>query len=68
MAEEEEEERVGRSKTRDSDVSALSTTGGETEEFQEARDEFDEDLAPPPTFVAGKSSSPARETKFVEAI
>jgi hypothetical protein len=63
-AAEAEEERVGRAaKRKDSDVSALSET-----EFQEARDEFDEDLAPPPTFVAGKSSSPARETKFVEAI
>ena len=61
---EPEEERVGRAaKRKDSDVSALSEA-----EFQEARDEFDADLAPPPTFVAGKSSSPARETKFVEAI
>jgi hypothetical protein len=38
------------------------------DEFQEARDNFDEDLAPPPTFVAEKSSSPAREAKFTEQI
>jgi hypothetical protein len=63
----EEESARGRTdKRRDSDVSALSEA--DPEEFQEARDEFDEDLAPPPTFVAGKSSSPARETKFTEAI
>jgi len=55
------------SKRRDSEVSALSADP-EQEEFQEARDEFDEDLAPPPTFVAGKSGSPARETKFIEDI
>ncbi|TVY33256.1 hypothetical protein LSUB1_G006969 [Lachnellula subtilissima] len=62
--EEPEDERLGRAvKRKDSDVSELSEA-----EFQEARDGFDEDLAPPPTFVAGKSSSPARETKFVEAI
>lgn len=62
--EEPEDERVGRAiKRKDSDVSELSEA-----EFQEARDVFDEDLAPPPTFVAAKSSSPARETKFVEAI
>ncbi|TVY65751.1 hypothetical protein LSUE1_G006315 [Lachnellula suecica] len=66
VEQEEEEERVGRAaRRRDSDVSAASENG---EEFQEARDEFDEDLAPPPTFVAGKSSSPARETKFTEEI
>lgn len=63
----DEEERVGRSaKRRDSEGSG--SVGGDIEEFQEARDEFDEDLAPPPTFPAGKSSSPARETKFVEQI
>lgn len=64
-APEAEEARGRLSKRRDSEVSALSA---DPEEFQEARDEFDEDLAPPPTFVAGKSSSPARETKFTEAI
>ena len=40
----------------------------EDEEFQEARDNFDQDLAPPPTFPAEKSSSPAREAKFTEVI
>jgi hypothetical protein len=63
---EPEEERGRVSKRRDSEVSSLSAD--DPEEFQEARDEFNEDLAPPPTFVAGKSSSPARETKFTEAI
>jgi hypothetical protein len=59
-----------------STVSSLSDVGPtedadveeEEEEFQEARDNFDEDLAPPPTFPAQKSSSPARSTKFVEQI
>ncbi|TVY43466.1 hypothetical protein LOCC1_G005345, partial [Lachnellula occidentalis] len=60
-----EDERVGRAvKRKDSEVSSELSEA----EFQEARDEFDEDLAPPRTFVAAKSSSPARETKFVEAI
>jgi hypothetical protein len=40
----------------------------EDDEFQEARDNFDEDLAPPPTFPAAKSASPAREAKFTEVI
>jgi len=40
----------------------------EDEEFQEARDNFDEDLAPPPIFPAAKGSSPAREAKFTEII
>jgi len=54
VEDEEDEERVGRSARRASDVSSLSNSkvGGEDEEFQEARDNFDEDLAPPPTFVA----------------
>lgn len=46
---------------------ALTATDDD-EEFQEARDNFDEDLAPPPTFPAEKSSSPAREAKFTEVI
>jgi hypothetical protein len=60
----------GRAKRRSSEVSALSQLPGDVdeEEFQEARDNFNEDLAPPPTFVAEKSSSPARETKFTEEI
>jgi hypothetical protein len=68
--EETEPEDRGRSKRRDSEVSALSQPVGDVneEEFQEARDNFDEDLAPPPTFVAEKSSSPAREARFTEVI
>ncbi|PMD53802.1 uncharacterized protein K444DRAFT_147615 [Hyaloscypha bicolor E] len=68
-AEPEPEER-GRGKRRDSEVSALSEPVGDIdeEEFQEARDNFDEDLAPPPTFVAEKSISPARSARFHEEI
>jgi hypothetical protein len=64
------EEYRGRTTTRMSDVSALSDddNGREDEDFQEARDNFDADLAPPPTFPAEKSSSPVRSTKFTEAI
>ncbi|KAE9366190.1 hypothetical protein N431DRAFT_419313 [Stipitochalara longipes BDJ] len=60
----------GRLERRDTEVSALSEPVGnvDEDEFQEARDNFDEDLAPPPTFVAGKSSSPARSAKFKEEI
>jgi len=69
----EGEEYRGRTERRfsDDDVSALSDDEGEVredEEFQEARDNFDEDLAPPPTFPAEKSSSPVRSTKFTEDI
>lgn len=69
----EEGHRVGRTQVRaDSEVSSLSSVSGTPtgleEEFQEARDEFDTDLAPPPTFVAGKSGSPAREARFREEI
>jgi hypothetical protein len=56
----------------DSEVSSLSSDAeGEAvdeEEFQEARDNFDDDLAPPPKFGAGKSSSPARDSRFSEDI
>lgn len=38
------------------------------EEFEEARDNFDEALAPPPTFPAEKSSSPSRASKFTEVV
>ncbi|KAG9234183.1 putative Eisosome protein 1 [Amylocarpus encephaloides] len=66
------EERVAGSSARRessvSSVSSVSSIGREDEEFQEARDNFDEDLAPPPTFPAHKSSSPARCAKFTEEI
>ncbi|KAE8442441.1 hypothetical protein EG329_003342 [Mollisiaceae sp. DMI_Dod_QoI] len=72
-ADEVVEER-GRAGRRDSEVSAFSDDQelphqpAEDEEFQEARDNFDEDLAPPPTFPAEKSSSPVRSTRFTEDI
>lgn len=54
------------SAARDSDVSSLDDS---EEEFQEARDNFDDQLAPPqPQFPAQKSHSPARDSKFIEAI
>jgi len=73
-AEEEEEERIGRTSRRASTVSSLEQDNKlqkketEDEEFQEARDNFDEDLAPPPTFPAEKSNSPVRDSKFKEVI
>lgn len=58
----------GRSATRtDEPVSPLSDRD-EEDEFQEARDNFDEDLAPPATFTASKEPSPARGGKFTEQI
>ncbi|PQE34007.1 Eisosome 1 protein [Rutstroemia sp. NJR-2017a WRK4] len=56
-----------------SSVSEMSEDVGEAprsreDEFQEARDNFDEDLAPPPTFAVQKSSSPVRVPKFHEEI
>lgn len=70
---EEPKEERGRLTKRHSEVSAVSSlskqeTKEEDEEFQEARDNFDEDLAPPPTFPAEKSSSPVRDSKFTEVI
>lgn len=51
-------------------VSSMSSDGDDDyeEEFQEARDNFDEDLIPAPTFPASKSSSPVRDSKFHEVI
>ncbi|KAI5235714.1 hypothetical protein E4T43_09075 [Aureobasidium subglaciale] len=47
--------------------SSVSAVSGEEDEFEEARDHFDETLAPPPTFAGQqKTQSPARETKFQE--
>ena len=51
-----------------------SSLGGGTEDFEEARDEFDsEKLVPPDKAVIGglegrKSDSPARDSRFVEAL
>lgn len=47
--------------------SSISAVSGDEDEFEEARDHFDETLAPPPTFAGQqKTQSPARETKFQE--
>lgn len=47
--------------------SSISAVSGDEDEFEEARDHFDETLAPPPTFGGQpKAQSPARETKFQE--
>jgi hypothetical protein len=47
--------------------SSISAISGDEDEFEEARDHFDETLAPPPTFGGQqKTQSPARETKFQE--
>jgi hypothetical protein len=44
-------------------------SSGSTEEFEEARDYIDsEGLAPPPTSLSKKTESPARETRFKEAL
>ena len=78
----DKDERIGRPARRKEDVSPISdeedkgkdvlenkaTKDDEDEEFQEARDNFDEDLAPPPTFPAEKRSSVAREARFTEVI
>ena len=41
----------------------------ESDQFEEARDHFDEKLAPKPNFAGqAKSASPARETKFHEEV
>lgn len=62
---------LARGKEKESQVSSGApeeTTGGE-EQFEEARDQFDESLAPPPAFAGQAktgSQSPARETRFQE--
>lgn len=71
------EERLGRSIRRASSVSPVSpldenielgkeSTGDE--EFEEAQDHFDNDLAPPPTFAITKLASPVPDSKFHEEI
>lgn len=54
----------GRTKTReDRDVSESE------DEFEEAKDTFDNSaLAPPPKLLSTKTGSPARETRFLEAL
>jgi hypothetical protein len=38
------------------------------DDFQEARDWFDEDLATPPTIPVAKEASPVRDSRFIEEI
>lgn len=40
----------------------------DNDNFEEARDHFDESLAPPPAFTQKKSESPVRETRFKEDV
>jgi hypothetical protein len=51
-------------------VSGGTATSGRSDDFEEARDHFDEDLAPPPAFGSddekGRVGSPSRESKFLE--
>jgi hypothetical protein len=65
------EERTGRSKRRASSVSSVSVLEesqdvSRDDDFEEARDHFDNELAPPPTFPTTKSTSPVRDSKFHE--
>lgn len=78
----DEHERIGRPAHREEELSPVSPiegtgsdmqpetrpAGHDEEEFQEARDNFNEDLAPPPTFPAEKRGSPAREARFTEVM
>lgn len=50
-----------------SNVDYVSSLESE-DEFQEARDNFGEGLAPQPQFPAEKAHSPARDSKFIEEI
>jgi hypothetical protein len=46
-----------------------ATSRGEEDQLEEARDQFDESLAPPPAFGGQmKSQSPVRETRFQEQL
>lgn len=64
-----EDDRAGRSNKRDSQVSDLSSVlKTDDDEFQEARDNFDEDLIQPSALSTERSSSVARDSKFKEAI
>jgi hypothetical protein len=51
-------------------VSGGTVASGRTDDFEEARDNFDEDLAPPPAFgsevESGRKGSPNRESRFQE--
>lgn len=60
-AEKTEDEKAGKGVKSDDD--------GDSDQFEEARDTFDEGLAPRPSFAGqAKSASPARETRFHEEV
>ena len=62
----EKDAELGRQETRQSGV---SKGNGDDEQFEEARDTFDESLAPPPAFAGqAKTESPSRETRFHEQL
>lgn len=61
----------GKEKARDStdEPQSAVTKGSDEDQFEEARDQFDESLAPPPAFGGQpKSESPVRETRFQEQL
>ena len=59
----------GKEKAADEKVPQSATSNGEEDQFEEARDQFDESLAPPPAFGGQmKSGSPVRETRFQEQL
>jgi hypothetical protein len=59
----------GKEKAADEKVTQSATSNGEEDQFEEARDQFDESLAPPPAFGGQmKSGSPVRETRFQEQL
>lgn len=59
-----------RGRSRAKRVLSDDTVMSSESDFEEARDHFDSDLAPPPTFAAdinnARKGSPARDSKFVE--
>lgn len=48
--------------------SARKSASPTDEEYNEARDRFDENLATPPTFPVAKEASPIRDSRFIEQI
>lgn len=59
----------GRDKGKESSEADRQNSNTEDEQFEEARDHFDETLAPPPAFAGqAKSESPVRGTKFQEEL
>jgi hypothetical protein len=70
LASDEEEFTVARGRSPKRVISGGTAVSGRTDDFEEARDHFDEDLAPPPAFGSdiekGRKGSPSRESKFQE--